>query len=66
MTGNYINGPDTLLKYRYSKQLGPPFDKKYYGITKIKYFSPLKKGEWIYYSEQGKVISREEYDFHFY
>jgi|ERR1700722_6497400 len=65
MTGSFVNGPDTLIRYRYSKQLGPPFDKKYTGILKVKYLSPLKKGIWTFYDNGGKVIAKDDYDFHF-
>lgn len=65
MTGNYVNGPDTLTKYKYSKQLGPPFDKKYYGIQKIKYVSPLQKGLWTYYDEKGKIVDSFQYEYNF-
>ncbi len=65
-TGYFVNGPDTLVKYSYSKQLGPPFDKKYYGVRLIKYLSPLKRGLWTYYDDKGNLINKSEYDYNFY
>jgi len=65
-TGYFVNGPDTLEKYSFSKQLGPPFDKKYYGVRLVKYLSPLKKGTWTYYDEKGNLINKSDYDYNFY
>lgn len=65
ITGYYKNGPDTLTKYRFGKQLGPPFDKKYYEVRLIKYLYPLKKGAWTFYDGKGKVIDKFEYEYKF-
>jgi hypothetical protein len=65
MTGFFVNGPDTLVKYSYSKHLGAPVDKKYYGVILIKYLSPLKKGVWTFYNDHGRIIERNEYDYKF-
>ena len=66
MTGYFVNGPDTLTKYRYAIQVGPPLDKKYQTVSLVKYLAPLRKGVWTVYDDHGKVTSKHEYDFRFY
>lgn len=65
MTGHYVNGPDTLLKYSFAKQVGYPFDKKYYGVWTIKYLNPLQKGTWTYFDGNGKITEKYEYEYTF-
>ncbi len=66
ITGQYVNGPDALLKYSFSKQLGPPLDKKYYGIQLMKYLRPLRKEMWTSYDDRGKITDKHEYDYNFF
>jgi hypothetical protein len=65
MTGTYVNGPDTLVKYNFAKQLGPPFDKKYYSVQTMRYLTPLKKGLWKYYGAKGNIVDSFRYDYRF-
>ena len=65
ITGTYVNGPDTLMKYKYSKHVGPPTDKKYYSVQIIKYLSPLQQGLWTYYNEKGKIVDSFRYEYNF-
>lgn len=65
MTGYYVNGPDTLQKYSFAKRVGPPFDKKYYSVLKIKYLSPLRSGTWTFYDNKGNQTDKFEYEYKF-
>lgn len=66
MTGYFVNGPDTLVRYRYAKDLGFPHNKSHHSITKVKYLAPLKKGMFTFYDDHGKVKAKYEYDYSFY
>jgi hypothetical protein len=57
LTGHYLDALDTFKSYITAVN---PFTLES-RLDIIKYFQPIKNGEWIYYNKKGKIIKKTEY-----